>query len=672
MCLDAILSEGDDRVAEIASRLAAVTGAMLLVSPIALTTAASQAEPVTVSEPAAPVTDAVLLANDGVLPVHDDVAVITASVPELPALDPVSEEAEEEEQQTLASLIHAESVTELGAAAPATVTGADAIPAELLGDGLRVEYFTTTDLTQPAALEQVQASSATRLPSGAVAVRMTGAITAPEDGSYELVLTATGGARMLVDGDEVAHLEQPEPPAEGAAPTDVPRASVVLELTAGEELPVQVEMTDEVSPEPVLSVGWHAPDGVVSAATEAAAKAAADATTVVVYVPSLPARTTDAEEQGEIAGALPQDLGDLLALVATTAPRVVVVEDTAADDDLAGWDAAGILHVPTGSIDLDTLARLLTGAAQPTGTLATPLPLPHGPPAEDQDTQPLYPEGHGLRYWSYDVLALTAGDGSADVTVASTGTAAGSTPIYIAASAADSDQQHPAGTATIDLDAGDTASVTIPLDLTELDLDSPDTWPITLHAGTAPDSLTATAQLLASDAQQGTTERSATRKQQKQGGIVMPAVPGLTLTTGNGAVTLENAVTVDGILRLSGTLPEVSVADARSGARSGWTVSARASDLTGPGGTLPARNLGWVPTVLTPTDGAVAGPAVAGSLSGGRGLGEAAVLGRATRAGGTVTFGADFLLETPASTMPGNYTGTLTVTLFPLEKGPQP
>jgi hypothetical protein len=197
---------------------------------------------------------------------------------------------------------------------------------------------------------------------------------------------------------------------------------------------------------------------------------------------------------------------------------------------------------------------------------------------------------------------------------------------------------------------------------------------VTLHAGTSPDALTVTAELAASDSVKSATGNAAQKnrgvkapKQQKQGGIVRPAVPGLALTTGAGPVLLENAVETNGLLRLTGTLPTVSVSDARQGAGGGWTVSARASDLSGPGGALPAGNLGWVPTVLTSVDGVTAGPPVAGKLSGGQGLSDPAVLGHASRPVGTVQFGADFILEAPATTAPGSYTGTLTVTLFPAE-----
>jgi hypothetical protein len=468
---------------------------------------------------------------------------------------------------------------------------------------------------------------------------------------------------------------------------DAQSVSVTMELTGGTVLPVEFEMVDESSAEPVLALGWRPPAEVRSTALGEATKAAAAADTVLIQVPTLPARTSDADSAAVVAGALPLDLAGLLALVAESNPRIVVVTDAAADDELDSWTAAAVLDVPTGVVDLESLARVVLGEAQPSGTLQVALPLPHGPPPatepEAQQTDaapaPLYPAGHGLTYWTYQPLSITttpydaatheAANAEAIVEVASTGTAAGATNVYVSASTAASQQPQPVGNATLSLAAGETASVTVPLDLSALDLDSPDAWPVTLHAGISPDALTLTAEFAASKTpdrlQKDKTEKP--QKQPKQGGIVRPEEPGLTLSTGTGAVMLENAVELGGHLRLTGTLPTVSVSDGRQGANTGWTVSARASDLTGPGGSLPASNLGWIPTVLTPADGVTAGPAVAGSWSGGPGLGDSAVLGRASHPGGTVQFGADFILEAPATTTPGSYTGTLTVTLFPIE-----
>ena len=668
-------------MAGLAVRLAAVAGAVLLLLPVAIAPDGSAAQD-SAPPPPPSIADFVLLANDGTLPVQSgDVAIITASTPALPDLAPTANRDVTEAPPSLAALLGASSVIEVGQAVPAGLPGAPAIPPEFLGldaTGLTAEYFTGADLTGAPALEQAQPSSVVRLPVGAAAARVAGQVTIPVDGMYEFTLTATGAARMLVDGVEVAALANEDEPVEQAldAASGASTATVAMELTAGAAVSLQFEMVDETSLEPVLALGWFPPAEVASAAVEKAAEGAASADAVLIHVPSLSPRGSDAAPA--VPGALPLDLSGLLTRVAASNPRIAVVTDAAADDAL-DWTAPAVLHAPTGIGDLESLAAVLKGEAQPSGTLPFALPLPHGPPPatepESQQTDvvppaPLYAPGHGLTYWTYQLRSISSPDRgiSAVVEVAATGTAPGATNVYLAASTAGSQQLRPVGDAAIELAAGETTSVTIPLDLSALDLESPEAWPVTLHAGTAPDALTITAELAASEVSESPAKQQAEKpkKQPKQGGIVRPAVPGLALTTGTGAVMLENAVELDGRLRLTGTLPTVSVSDARPGAGTGWTVSARASDLTGPGGALPASNLGWVPTMLTTTDGVSAGPAVAGSLSGGQGLGEPAVLGHASRPVGTVQFGAEFVLETPATTAPGTYSGTLTVTLFPV------
>ncbi|BCB84819.1 hypothetical protein Psuf_021320 [Phytohabitans suffuscus] len=146
----------------------------------------------------------------------------------------------------------------------------------------------------------------------------------------------------------------------------------------------------------------------------------------------------------------------------------------------------------------------------------------------------------------------------------------------------------------------------------------------------------------------------------------------LTLTVDPGAaVTLQPQEALDRVA-FTGAIPAVTVVDARSteaAAGGGWAVSAQSGPFTSSAGQVGADHLGWAPKVLTPRDGVTAGPAVAGLLAGGPGLGSAATMATANNAGrvGSTRVGADLTLAVPLDTDPGAYTATLTVSLFPTD-----
>ena len=151
------------------------------------------------------------------------------------------------------------------------------------------------------------------------------------------------------------------------------------------------------------------------------------------------------------------------------------------------------------------------------------------------------------------------------------------------------------------------------------------------------------------------------------------ATPGsLSMTVADGPVTLGEPTTSGDRFRFAGALPTVSVTDSRNDAQAaggGWTVSGQASDLLNGGSRLRAESLGWTPKVAAPRDGLVLGDAVATKLEGGAGLAAPATLATASSdaRGGTTEVGADIVLDVPKSTRSGQYTGSLTVSLFPVD-----
>lgn len=129
-----------------------------------------------------------------------------------------------------------------------------------------------------------------------------------------------------------------------------------------------------------------------------------------------------------------------------------------------------------------------------------------------------------------------------------------------------------------------------------------------------------------------------------------------TIDAGSHAVTLSDAVDKGAYLESVGDLAPVTVTDTRAGGPA-WSLSGQTGDFTG---SLPGRYLGWTPSVTTPGAGATAGTAV----TPGTGLTESATLGSAAAGHpkGSGSLGAALDLRLPATTSPGTYTTTLTLT----------
>lgn len=169
--------------------------------------------------------------------------------------------------------------------------------------------------------------------------------------------------------------------------------------------------------------------------------------------------------------------------------------------------------------------------------------------------------------------------------------------------------------------------------------------------------------------------------QPSEGGIEVEAVipelgeddeqlPGaLVLSVADGAVELGDLRHAGDRLRLGGELPTVSVTDSR-GEAAGWAVSGQASALTSADErVIRAGHLGWTPGLVEAQEGVAPGERVRTVMSGGEGLATAATLASADSSGrvGTAVLDADLELEVPVDTADGAYSGSLTVTLFPVD-----
>ncbi|MBI9113515.1 alkaline phosphatase [Sanguibacter suaedae] len=146
----------------------------------------------------------------------------------------------------------------------------------------------------------------------------------------------------------------------------------------------------------------------------------------------------------------------------------------------------------------------------------------------------------------------------------------------------------------------------------------------------------------------------------------------MTIAGAQEGVTLSGGENVGDRLRFTGKLPTVSVTDSRSNdaaGQGGWAVSGQSGDLTAAAQTIRATHLGWTPGLLTTKPGVAPGSKVKPVLSGGEGLATPATLASATTEGrfGTTDMTAELALEVPVDTRAGDYSGTLTVSLFPVD-----
>lgn len=419
------------------------------------------------------------------------------------------------------------------------------------------------------------------------------------------------------------------------------------------------------------------------------------------------AGTSAAQRDAQVPGALPVDHAQLVRQVAEANPRTIVVLDATADPSLFTWldEVAAVVHVPAAGADSRLLADVLVGTRTPTGALSEPLlPSDSDDPAlqGDSDDAPEvgFPAGFGLTYETADPTAGPNGEPTNEpVTVAPTGepTAPDHTgapngqredePTAKQDAGADGES---AGDPTLEPTAGPTGEPTVapsgepigeptgepstepttgpttePTD--ELsDESTPEPIETVTGAPTVPEQLRGELD--------GTQPWAEHRPRSRSGTIAITGrvpghTPGLYLSVSTDAAALGDAEFLADRWQLRGTLPAVTVVDTRNDQETGWTVSAQMSDLTGPAQVLPADSVGWTPSLIDVAEGVTAGPAVATRLSGGPGLAESVVLGRAVGAAppGRTQLGADLVLETGYDTAPGRYAGSLTVTIFPTE-----
>lgn len=279
-----------------------------------------------------------------------------------------------------------------------------AIPASALRD-LTANYYASPDFSGKPALTRAEATidyeqAGTKELGNIFSARWRGTLVPPVGGIYRFSLSGGGEIRLRIDGREVAYT-----PKQNFRLTT--HGTVALE--AGK--PVSFELDYSTAPTlspPELRVGWQAPDArLIADAVAAAAKA----DVAVVFVAD---HVSEGADRTDLR--LPGDQDALIEAVAKANPRTVVVMHTAGPVLMPWRDkVAGIIAgwYP-GEVAAPAIARLLTGAANPSGKLTVTFPADelHGPadgPARypGKGTRADYSEGLLVGYRWYDAKGLT-------------------------------------------------------------------------------------------------------------------------------------------------------------------------------------------------------------------------------------------------------------------------
>ncbi|WP_313554808.1 DUF1593 domain-containing protein [Miniimonas arenae] len=151
-----------------------------------------------------------------------------------------------------------------------------------------------------------------------------------------------------------------------------------------------------------------------------------------------------------------------------------------------------------------------------------------------------------------------------------------------------------------------------------------------------------------------------------------PGTLTLSIASYGDAVRFSEARNLGDRLTFDAYLPEVTVTDTRNAtqtAEGGWALTGRSSSFVANDAQFSADHLGWTPRVTPARDGLTAGTPTLGTLRGGPGLAQPATLASANDTGraGIARASADLRLEIPVDTPDGDYSASLSVSLFPTD-----
>ncbi|TXK19482.1 hypothetical protein [Homoserinibacter sp. GY 40078] len=136
---------------------------------------------------------------------------------------------------------------------------------------------------------------------------------------------------------------------------------------------------------------------------------------------------------------------------------------------------------------------------------------------------------------------------------------------------------------------------------------------------------------------------------------------GLTLAVAANAATIGDPELVDGISVSTGTLPAITIHDARIVSHPGWTLTSTVTDFTNGTDTIAKSQLGIKPTKASGPSGVAAG---AEQLAGSAVYPSTYAEADASATVGDSVLGGDLTFVAPVGKPAGTYTSTLTLTLI--------
>jgi len=315
--------------------------------------------------------------------------------------------------------------------------------------GLTCDYFASADFVDPPYRSRVERGVGKLVAAQAMygmnedlaALRWSGWFWPERDGRHEFAVRAPGACRLWLDGDELIGPDTPGvTDSMDILGTGVARRIAAIDLAAGRGYPVTIEYVRPANAADIaweqVFVGVRSPRGTIAEA--AAIAAGADAAIVVIGAASI----SEGEGYDRESLDLPGDQNALVEAVLAANPRTIVVLTNGAPYALPWIDhAPAVLEAWLGGEEgPDAVARILFGAAEPSGRLPVTFPrriedtpaYPWYPGDEtalygeglfvgyrhfDRAAQPpLFPFGHGLTYTSFvysDLIApaeVKAGD----------------------------------------------------------------------------------------------------------------------------------------------------------------------------------------------------------------------------------------------------------------------
>ncbi len=332
-----------------------------------------------------------------------------------------------------------------------------------------------------------------------MAIRWTGSLTVPEDGSYKIAVNHVGKVKLFLDGKSIL-----ESVASKAGTRDVfTRGVAVQKLQTGKAYEFRMEYVRFPEQEVVnygLGIGLTFEDGK-DRRLEQAAEVAKRCDVALVFAGYPDAFESEGTDRPSID--LMGKQNELITAVANANPRTVVILNTGAPVSMPWVDqvAAVVEAYYPGMENGNAVVSVLLGKVNPSGKLPVTFPVRlEDSPAfinasfpgcrevnygegifvgyryyDKKDVTPLFPFGHGLSYtsFSYSDLKVTKKVKSGQpvevsLVVTNTGKAAGKEVIQLYVSDAKSSLPRPPkelkGFAKVDLKPGEAGTVTFSLD----------------------------------------------------------------------------------------------------------------------------------------------------------------------------------------------------------------